>query len=908
MKPSHTPRKFTANKAFTDREGPKAIFLTAYRRRQAADEYRVLHWYGVGGQGKSALSREFLRLGDEARYPEDDARRGVARVNLQDPRLRQVEEALLSIRLQLGRAFGHQFCAFDTAFARYFMSTNPGIDIRARHPELFRGENRLLDDLVDWSEAGVEVVAAGASFVVPGLNLLYRYGARLGARTREWFDTRGKAVLADLDQLSPDELLERLSTYLGADLCYLLEKEQEARVTIILDTHENLWRGQMTTDQVEGERADRWVRMLVQDAPGCLFVVMGRDRLRWSEIDPDWEDVIETHLLGGLSRGDADLFLRRVPIDDEAVRTAIVSGAESLPFFLDLQIDLYTALREAGDTPMPDDFGGGHRAILRRFLDHVGERQRDVLRLLSYPARPTEALLSGLAEVFLGGAGTVNWSEVARLSVMEPSTDDALLMHTVMRDALQAREREERPDLFKRVHGHLLDRFSEMAKPELVGGITAGHETALLAMADHLLPASHEDWSAIASEAVAPFRAGERSATVEQFLNKLLENIDEQHWLTDTLSMRGIRALAIRLQGRYSEAEAEYRAVYEIQRRPDLLGEEHADTLVTKANLADVVGAQGRHAEAEMMLHAIYDVERRARVFGEAHLNMLAVRNNLAHQMAEQGKYASAEAEYREVYEIQRRSDVLGEEHPSTLNTRHNLAMAIADQGHHDKAEKELRSVYDIECRPDVLGEEHPGTLMTLRNAATQAGLQGRHAEAEAELRTVLELQRRPEVLGEEHPETLATYYDIAFQVGLQGRHAEAEKELRTIYNIVRSPDTLGEEHPYALITRMSLAVQIGKQGRHTEAEKELRAIYEIQRRADVLGEENPHTLITKMLLAVQIGEQGRHTEAEEALRAVYNVQRRPDVLGEEHPRTRETWENISAQVEAQSRNGETEA
>lgn len=184
LKPTHRARSFEATKAFTDREGPKAAFLDAWRRPQRPDEYRILHWYGIGGQGKSALSREFLRMAAEPRHHDDTARRGAARVNLQDPHLRQIDEAMLSIRLQLGQSFGHRFGAFDTAFARYFVRNNPGVDIRARHPELFRGENSLHNDLLDWSESGVDALVEGVSLAIPGLNLLYKHGARLGARAR----------------------------------------------------------------------------------------------------------------------------------------------------------------------------------------------------------------------------------------------------------------------------------------------------------------------------------------------------------------------------------------------------------------------------------------------------------------------------------------------------------------------------------------------------------------------------------------------------------------------------------------------------------------------------------------------------------------------------------------------------
>ena len=83
----------------------------------------------------------------------------------------------------------------------------------------------------------------------------------------------------------------------------------------------------------------------MQDALGVLFAAFGRNRLRWSELDPDWGTVVEGHRLGALSDIDADLFLRQVPIADPAVRAPIVQGAQGLPFYLDKMVPAWQALK-----------------------------------------------------------------------------------------------------------------------------------------------------------------------------------------------------------------------------------------------------------------------------------------------------------------------------------------------------------------------------------------------------------------------------------------------------------------------------------------------------------------------------------------------------------------------------------
>ncbi len=350
-----------------------------------------------------------------------------------------------------------------------------------------------------------------------------------------------------------------------------------------------------------------------------------------------------------------------------------------------------------------------------------------------------------------------------------------------------------------------------------------------------------------------------------------------------SLSARYFYAFTMGFLGRYAEAEAELRAVWEIERRPEVLDGSlwHAHDAPP---FAHQMRDQGRYAEAEAEFRAVWEIRRRPEILGEEHPDTLATRHNIAQQMGQQGRYAEAEAEFRAVWEIQRRPENLGEEHPDTLTMRPNIAQQMGYQGRYAEAEAEFRAVWEIRRRPENLGEEHPDTLTTRHNIAQQMGQQGRYAEAEAEFRAVWEIRRRPEILGEEHPDTLVTRHNIAYQMGQQGRYAEAEAEFRAVWEIRRRPEILGEEHPDTLTTRANIADEMGQQGRYAEAEAEYRAVWEIQRRPEILGEEHPDTLRTRANIAQQMGNQGRYAEAEAEFRAVWEIRRRPEILGEEHP------------------------
>lgn len=505
--PTHRRPIWSPAELFTDREDTTARFEAALDTSQRVDEYRALVWYGVGGQGKTALQDEFGRILTQRHELANHARTtppGFALVNFDTPDNRSIASALLSLRLQLANTTRRRFPAFDTAFYRYFLQVQPGKDIKALHPGLFSTGSEVLDDIIGLLATTGELGGA----VFPGFNLLSKYGSRLagklGGKLLAWWERRGRRVLYGIDDLSPDALLRRLPTYLGADLADILDARLPPRLVIRLDTYEALWRGHALRDGAGALLADDWVRLLVQESPGVLFIITGRDELRWGEIDEDWERHLDQHLLGGLSPAEADRFLVKCDIAEPMIRERMIEGASSdedgprgddrradegcLPFYLELQVETYWDIRGQARTPEAEDFGGDHPQILARFLNHLDDGSERLLRLASYAVSLDDAVLDHLAERFLGGSACADWHRLrARSFLLEPADGlGAPILHSLMREALQERERLERPEFFRRVHQALFDWFEARCQFAASGEITPDQEQAFLMAARHV--------------------------------------------------------------------------------------------------------------------------------------------------------------------------------------------------------------------------------------------------------------------------------------------------------------------------------------------------------------------------------------------------------------------------------------
>jgi len=131
--PCHRPNQFSANRIFAGREEIQ-LFFNQYSSPQSANEYRILNYYGIGGQGKSALCNQFEEyLKEQVK----DNHIAWAKVDFQDVSKQQAIPALLALRCQLAATGEIRFPAFDTAFARYFSKTEAGKELTNSHPELF---------------------------------------------------------------------------------------------------------------------------------------------------------------------------------------------------------------------------------------------------------------------------------------------------------------------------------------------------------------------------------------------------------------------------------------------------------------------------------------------------------------------------------------------------------------------------------------------------------------------------------------------------------------------------------------------------------------------------------------------------------------------------------------------------
>lgn len=366
----------------------------------------VLTFYGEGGAGKSELSRQLQDWvsGQAAleHWPTPDRPADVtARWDFNDSfGVVDPHPLLVALRAQLG-AFRGSWPAFDLAFAAFHQAVKPGTELRFRTP---RGDTTFSDLVMglvgDALTVGGMAVTGGASAGIVGVgrHLLTKIkrDSEIGRALRKF--PQLEQLVKDAEALQQDR--EKIAE-VAARLIFMLNLEIEAMdprerptVVVFADHMERL--------QVAGSRhlGEGVLNRMVSRSPWLLFVVTGRNSLRWHEVsdlpvsgparwpllsteDPPVDEPRQ-HAIGFLSRSDAVEFLAT---SFERMGVAVADGiieelAESTDGWpLHLQTILVVAEGRASGGPLSvDDLGGSFPAIVDRLLSDLPHEVANAFR------------------------------------------------------------------------------------------------------------------------------------------------------------------------------------------------------------------------------------------------------------------------------------------------------------------------------------------------------------------------------------------------------------------------------------------------------------------------------------------------------------------------------------------------
>ncbi|MCD7845329.1 MAG: hypothetical protein LUG57_05680, partial [Oscillospiraceae bacterium] len=354
-------RRQGAEALFVDRVEPRRVFWEAYEgAEQSMEEPVVLCYYGVGGVGKSTLSARLVR---ELRERRPGAKYGALDFDFVERREPYWVMALMKKRMESD--WGFQFPLFEVAY--YTFLIRMGEDAELREAQAVVSGSPVLSLLCDAAD-----MIPGAS-AVTGILKLVDQGVSL---FRNQFGER-RQLLRQMETMDMRLLREQLPVCFAADMRDNLSKEREPFV-LFLDTYEKLVNELAAVgDPLQNDLWLRGPNGLIQRMPGVIWVIGGRERLKWPELDgSQWDGVLRQYLLGTLSQADSEEFLVAAGVEETALRRQIWELSDGLPVSLDLYVEQYRREGTVSDGAAPS-------ALHERVVRYMSDGEKNVFYLLA---------------------------------------------------------------------------------------------------------------------------------------------------------------------------------------------------------------------------------------------------------------------------------------------------------------------------------------------------------------------------------------------------------------------------------------------------------------------------------------------------------------------------------------------
>jgi phenylpyruvate tautomerase PptA (4-oxalocrotonate tautomerase family) len=816
-----------ANKMFTDRDMPRNVFWNAYNdfkkniSLQEENEIKVITYYGIGGIGKTSLLKKLrTELTEKVMKPKSIY---VDLNTTQDTRA-----ILKNMRNNLQSHYNFEFPMFDLALYIYLKKNGEELNEFKNEIKSMTEKSPLLNSLLD--VLGATLPGGGpVTSILKGVDALIakaRNSKQLQDRKRE---------LAELQSEEPDVILNNLPLYFAGDLERNLTNSKEPFI-IFLDTYEAL------VNELSGIgvplHKDKWLRDeklgLITNIPNVLWVIAGREKIKWEKFNAEWNEALDQHLLGDLSEKDTDTFLKIAGVEDGHFRKKIFELTSGTPVYVDLCVEQYYRILNNGEVPVIDQMGSNIEELIERFIRYMDDGKKDLIYMLSCLDEWKSDLVIDLAGSFSIGASHTSIKNITDYSFIQTEDNVHFTMHKTVQEAL-----------FKECPESICQKTNKYMEAFLLGLLEGGSaldtnfSTNLKRYIRYKLRnvSSQEEFFNFYNITLSDFYkvlensyqynelCSAQELLIEYSLNRYGENIETSKLYMDYSNQ-------LDTIGKYKEALVYCLKGKEL--RAEILGEEHPDTLKILILLSAIYTSLGWINEAlELTVKLVPQCEK---VLGKEDKDTISAINSLANIYFMAGKKKETLKLVEKAADLGKRTQ--GEEDNFTISLLNNLSVVYYQNGKKQEAVKIAENV--VELRKKLLGEEHPDTITNLNNLSVMYGNTGKKKEALKLAEKVVELRTR--ILGEEHYETITAINNLAncnFRIGKEKESLEmSEKVLDMGIRL------MGEEHPNTIRAYFNLSFHYSKVGRMEEGYELAKKVVDLSIR--VLGKENPDT---KMML-----------------------------------------------------------
>ncbi|MEN6554077.1 MAG: tetratricopeptide repeat protein [Methanobacterium sp.] len=448
---------FGKERDFVDREECIQVFKKNIENLEN-EQCNVLFYHGMAGIGKSALQKKLQDILNKE-YPDIFW----VSIDFDVKTYRNIGTFLIALRNRIQEKCDAEFDIFNAAHLIYWNKLHPDLPLpKHNYPPAKKGD--LLDNIF-----GVLDNSGKISLAWEVLNQ-----ASDGFRSfKKWMNLH-YINISKIESYEPNKIEELLPGLFAADLYKYLR--ENSKVYIFVDTYEALWED-ATTGSFHAK--DSWIRdNLIQNMLGVSWVISGREKLLWTEREPDWNMYLEQKEVDELPESCCAKFLEDCSIENKDIRDVIIKASERVPYYLNLSVDTYEQMSKNGQ-PTPGMFGKTKPEIYDTFVKYLNDNQIQALKVLSVPNLWDRDLFEKLMREFGTGYPTSSFPKLINFSFIKTSGNGKYCIHQLMRKSLQKSLEDEDPTYRQKIHLFLRDYYCNKIEDIDIKSITNEHEIAL---------------------------------------------------------------------------------------------------------------------------------------------------------------------------------------------------------------------------------------------------------------------------------------------------------------------------------------------------------------------------------------------------------------------------------------------
>ncbi len=751
MKVRNTAYQQKASRIFTDREEPRKAFWKHYHQSssEAPDncDIHVLTYYGIGGIGKTRLLKKIME--------EMDARLSGQNYVYFDFSLQQESRSVLTaLKNKLCDEFDFSFPLFE--LGSYIYAKKTGADPNSIEIKRLTEKSPFLNLLMN-----VMGKIPATSVATQLLSLADQFTAYLATHLK-----KHSREIRQIEYLETEELYRRLPYFFALDMTQNQE-QRKMLLVIFLDTYERLVNE--LSNIGEPLNNDLWLRGdqgLIQNIPQVLWVIAGREKLKWEQFNPEWHEALDQHILGNLSLADSDTFLKSTGICNDVLRRQLYELTNGTPVYLDLCVDQFDRLCANGFDPDISMFGKDTYQLIERFIRYMSDAQKDLVYLLSCLQTWNHELIIELANYSLPNFSLTTYEKTMNFSFIIKSNDEWYSIHQTVGEIVV----EHCPPLLKeRITTRIIQLFSQKISDLDVFSEYYPTYLSYILQSGILLYDDANSLRTFFLESIR--RPWDRLIRAGQFdeAERLLDIFFDHAHLDQSTSLYAVALsekayLKLNTGSSYSVCEELADSAFQLSIKT--LGKDHPDTLHIGNTLSMIYYTMNNLDRAQILTEYIY--QHRLNLYGKEHPDTIYALNNLGLIYQRTGRHSKALNIAKDVLAMQRSR--LGENHIDTLRAMGVLASALLAAKKPEDALNLLKIVLSHSI--SLLTKSHPDTIFVIHKiATTYEQLEDYPHAAEYYEQAWLGYQ---ETLGDGHPQTYYVAHSFAIALVKIGDHDRA--------------------------------------------------------------------------------------------------------------------------------------